>query len=282
MSKTGYIIYVDEAGDFGTRTVSPIDPRGASEWMILGAIVIRKEDESKAPAWLKSMRDAAKIFQPPSLHFRTLQDRQKTIVCAELAKLRARAFVVISNKRNMRRYSNPRAGYISAHKHWFYMWMSRLLLERVTDFCASINVRDHTPDKKIQLEFSRRKDIQRNHFTDYFTRIWIQGKDTHLTKRTINWEVFDFENVNFYDHDSRAGLQFADIVASAFYQAINTNPQGSCCADYATALKPIVCKKGIKFLDEGFSVQPHSLRQAMLTDAQKEVFRAYGFPDNRM
>ena len=282
MSQTGYIVYIDEAGDFGTRTVSPIDPNGASEWMILAAIVIRKEDESKAPAWLKSIRDTGKIIQPPSLHFRTLKDWQKAAVCAELAKLRARAFVVISNKRNMRRYSNQAASYISVHKHWFYTWMSRLLLERVTDFCASINLRDGTPDKKIQIEFSRRKDIRRNHFMDYFTRIWSQGNEVVLGKRTINWEVFDFGNVNFLDHDSRAGLQLADIVASAFYQSVNMHPHGSCCADYASALKPIVCRKNGRYLEEGFSVQPYSLEQVRLTNEQKKIFHVYGFPENRM
>jgi len=41
----GYIAYIDEAGDFGLRTVAPIDRRGASEWLIVSAVVIRATAE---------------------------------------------------------------------------------------------------------------------------------------------------------------------------------------------------------------------------------------------
>ena len=34
-SKIGYVAYIDEAGDAGLKTVRPLDPSGASEWLIL-------------------------------------------------------------------------------------------------------------------------------------------------------------------------------------------------------------------------------------------------------
>jgi Protein of unknown function (DUF3800) len=35
-----YIAYIDESGDDGLSKVQPIDPNGASEWFVLGAIVV--------------------------------------------------------------------------------------------------------------------------------------------------------------------------------------------------------------------------------------------------
>lgn len=283
MPDTGYIVYIDEAGDFGLKTVAPIDARGASEWFILSGAVVRKENEHKVPQWLKTIRDQAKNNQSVDLHFRTLSDRQKRIVCERTAQIHMRLFVVISNKRNMRRHKNQSASNISQHKHWFYWWITRLLLERVTGFCAARNKLDGTPNLKLQIEFSRRKDLKRHEFTDYFTRLWAQGNSAFLNKRQIDWSVFDSKNVHFFDHETRAGLQFADVVASAFFKAVNTHPNGTCCADYAMLLESRIHRgaNGV-MLDEGFTVWPPSLASLGLSEAQKEVFRHFGYPEHRL
>lgn len=249
----------------------------------MGAMVIRKKNESNSSAWLHDIRTKAKNTQSTDLHFRTLSDRQKKIICSHVATLEARLFVVISNKRNMRQYNNKNASYVTGHKHWFYWWMSRLLLERVTGFCAAINHKENTPNLKLQIEFSRRKDLKEHDFTGYFSKLWTQGQSAFLNKRQIDWSVFDFNSVYFYDHKTRAGLQFADIVASSFYQAVNIHPHGTCCADYAKLLKPrIHCLSGGRYLEEGFTVWPTTLANIGLTSPQKEVFRHYGFPEDRL
>jgi hypothetical protein len=282
VSDPGYIVYIDEAGDFGLRSVVPVDPTGASEWLVMGAMVVRRENELMVPSWLKTIRHEAKNNQSIDLHFRKLSDRQKRIICAGVAKLPLRLFVVVSNKQNMRQHKNPSASYVSQHKHWFYWWVSRLVLERVTDFCAAQNKIHGTPDRKLRIEFSRRRDLKRHEFTDYFTRLWLQKDAAFLNKRTINWSVFDFNEVYFYDHKSRAGLQFADVVASSFFQAVNIHPHGSCCADYAKMLEPRIHQRRAVALDEGFTVWPYSLADLSLTAAQKDVFRYYKYPEKRL
>ena len=249
----------------------------------MGAVVVRKENETNVPLWLQKIRYEAKSRQSTDLHFRKLSDRQKRVVCSETAQLHMRMFTVISNKRNMRQHKNRPASYISQHKHWFYWWITRLILERVTQFCADQNALDGTPGRRLQIEFSRRKDLKRHEFTDYFTRISMQGKSSFLNKRQIDWSIFDFQNVHFYDHETRAGLQFADILASAFYQAVNTHPHGSCCPDYGKLLQPRIHRpQGKPMLDEGFTVWPYSLIDANLTDDQKAIFRYYGYPERRL
>jgi hypothetical protein len=35
-----YVVFIDEAGDTGLKTVRPIDPVGAAEWLCLGAVLL--------------------------------------------------------------------------------------------------------------------------------------------------------------------------------------------------------------------------------------------------
>lgn len=63
----GYIAYIDEAGDPGLNRVRPIDPDGSTEWLSIGAIVIRAERESETVAWVKTIREAIRLRQKPDL-----------------------------------------------------------------------------------------------------------------------------------------------------------------------------------------------------------------------
>lgn len=280
MSAPGYIAYIDEAGDFGLRSVVPVDISGGSEWFVLGAIVVRKENERLVEQWLAEVRKLAKNTQARDLHFRALSGRQKRIVCDHLASLPVRLFVYISNKQNMRQHRNEAASKISRHKHWFYWWGVRLLLERITAFCSAQNAKAGTPKRSLQLEFSRRRDLRKSDFQNYFARLWAQGEKPYLNKRTIDWSVFDFKQVEFYDHHSRPGLQFSDVVASAFFQAVNVHPQGYCDPRFASALKPrMYAPVRRTAMDEGFIVWPHRLDRIHLTEEQKVIFRLFGFPE---
>jgi hypothetical protein len=75
-------------------------------------------------------------------------------------------------------------------------------------------------------------------------------------------------------------LQLADVVASAFYQAINRIDGATPCPDYAEALSDRVWRgaRG-EWFDEGFKVFPYPLRFPGLDDSQKRIFRFYGYPD---
>lgn len=283
MSDYGYVVYIDEAGDFGLRKVAPLDERGASEWFVMGAAVVRKENEQNVPRWLRSIREEAKNTQPIDLHFRTLNDRQKRIVCDRTANLKMRLFVVISNKQNMRGYTNRQAAQVSKHKHWFYWWCTRLLLERITTFCATRNAIENSPGRKLRMEFSRRRDLRKSDLTDYLTRIWAQGKQAHLNKRTIDWSIIDHKDIHFFDHRSRAGLQFADVVASSFFQALNTIPSGTCSPGYAKILEPRMHRiRQNQIFDEGVTVWPPSFHEIDLCQDQIDFLRFYGMPPHRM
>lgn len=202
MPSIGYIAYIDESGDFGLRNVAPVDQHGASEWLMLSAVVIRSAAESAVIEKLHELRQVAKNIQSTYLHFRTLHDRQKATICNGVAELDLRLFIVISNKQNLRRYRNDRASKVSNTRAWFYWWMWRLLLERVTEFCEQRNKLAGTPGYKVRIELSRRKDLKYAELTDYLTRLWIQDQNSTLSlpKRKPRWSVLDFKEIYAYDH----------------------------------------------------------------------------------
>jgi hypothetical protein len=47
-----FAAYIDESGDTGLDLVKkPDDPRGATEWLVLSAFVVKIEHDSKMVAW---------------------------------------------------------------------------------------------------------------------------------------------------------------------------------------------------------------------------------------
>ena len=51
-----YIVYIDEAGDTGTRAIKPLDANGATEWFVLGAVVISAVREPKTVDWVREIK----------------------------------------------------------------------------------------------------------------------------------------------------------------------------------------------------------------------------------
>src|SRR6266550_4138812 len=161
MRKVSYVAYIDESGDDGVGNVRPIDPNGATEWFVLSALVVRAEAQRET-IWVRDILKQIRLEQRRTLHFQPLDDWRRNLVCAGISELPVRCFAVISNKANMRRYQNKRAEEASglAGRTWFYWWITRLLLERVTDYCERRSLRDYGEPRVVRLEFSRRKGLR--------------------------------------------------------------------------------------------------------------------------
>jgi hypothetical protein len=84
-----------------------------------------------------------------------------------------------------------------------------------------------------------------------------------------------------HPHHSRAGLQLADIVASAFYQAVDCLGPGNWNVDAAQALSPIMAKEKGNVIDFGVALFPTPAWKAELTDDQRHIFRHYGYAFER-
>ena len=276
--EVGYIAYIDEAGDPGLKRVRPIDENGASEWLVLSAVVMKAEREPKIVDWVSGIIDGLDIHQRRDLHYRNLSPTRKRVGGEMIAQLPLRGFAVCSNKKNMRGYHNPRAAKVSSQQ-WFYNFCVRLLLERVTAFCAARTLEDYGERRIIKVEFSERGGHRYSQTAayHYYLRQQHQGGAVYLTKRVPVTDMLDWGLMAAHPHGERAGLQLADFVGSAFYQAIDTGGEGKWDIEPAKALAPIMAKENGNPKDFGVALFPSRWWEAKLSSEQQTIFRHYGY-----
>ncbi|WP_438273706.1 DUF3800 domain-containing protein [Nitrobacter sp.] len=271
-----FVVYIDESGDTGLEQIKkPDDPKGATEWLVLSAFLVRIQNDSEMVTWTRDVQEQF-ISRRADLHFNKLLPFKKTHVCAALATKLARCFVAMSNKKNIEKYKNPRLD--DDNKAWIYWFLTRLLLERVTAFCAQHVPEARKDQDKLRIIFSRRGDLTYKDFTDYLRRMYYERGAQVLGYKELDWSVIDFDEIYAHDHGDRAGLQLADVIASSFFQAVELNrgAQVECDPSYAKLLKPLMHHNGRRWY-LGFGVKPMPLLGEMnLTDPQKELFTFYG------
>ena len=285
-----YIAYIDEAGESGLASVRPDDPNGSTEWLVLGGVLIAADRETETKPWVWNAMKAART-QQKILHFAGLRhDRAKEDVCRSLAGIRARYFVVASNKKNMVGYNNPfaaaRAQLLSGRPpgwnyNWFYYWISRVLLEKMSHYALYRSMKDHGGPRIMRIEFSENQGLNYEELGFYYDLLKMHDTmDTQVRKfDAVTWDVIDREQLHAFRHENRAGLQIADVIASAFYQACDNQFTGPCNPAFARLLRRLMTVRQGKRLPAGYGVKlmPH-MRQANLTRDQALIFHEYGYP----
>jgi hypothetical protein len=273
---------VDESGDPGLRRIKPIDAIGSSEWLVVSGVVIDAKREADVRGWLSNAHAALGSKQLKDIHFAKLNDMRRTIMCRQVAALPLRCFVVASNKKNMRNYHNPRAEKVPSD-NWFYCWLTRVLLERVTDFVAAHSLQQYGEVKRVKVEYSERGGLRYSQMKAYYE--WIRPKSRagtmYLTAGDIVWETIHPHLLEVHQHQTRAGLKLADVVAGAFFQAADCVESGPCNPTYAKLLQARMArvpdKMGGQIAGYGVKLLPN-FYPAKLTAKQAEIFRFYGYP----
>lgn len=272
-----YVAYIDEAGDPGLRSVKPLAANGASEWLVLSGVVIRSENQTALPEWVGSITQRIKNHQARGLHFRNLNPANKLMACETMATFPARYFVVASNKKNMQGYENPYAAQIPSD-NWFYCWLTRVLLERVTRFVLRRSWIEYEEPRKLRIEYSARGGLRYSQMHAYYEWLKYKGRRPFLPWGRIEWEVMHPDLLKVYPHTDREGLQLADAVASAFYKACDKWDTGACDKRYALALRPRMARTAAgQISGYGVKLLP-GFKTARLDKDQQEIFREYGYP----
>lgn len=271
-----YVLYIDEAGDDGLKRVRPIDPDGASEWLCIGGVLIRQDNEDNVTEWVQGIRNRIGQTQGPVLHYRNLSDTKRLRACELLVEQSVVCFVVCSNKKNMRGHKNDRAARRGG-KQYFYNYCVRLLMERVTDLCLRDSMKRYGEARNLRVLFSQRGGHSYGQTKAYWEVLRLQdaARTTFLNKRLMRFEVLRYALVDYVPHTQNAGLQMADIVASAFYQACDTN-HGLQYVEPATLLRPKMAREAGVVADVGVVLQPAPWK-AQLTYDQQQVFEFYGY-----
>jgi hypothetical protein len=115
-------------------------------------------------------------------------------------------------------------------------------------------------------------------FNDYLWRLyWQSGTGSLiLDYKDLNWSVVDFEEILVLDHKARAGLQLADVVAGAFFQAVERNRPGDCEPQYAKLLKPRIAHGEYRtYFGHGIKTMPRPCDMGLSVE-QREIFEFYG------
>lgn len=223
-----YVAHIDEAGDLGLKRLRPDYPKGASEWFVLAGVVTSRANEMNIRSWVDEMLEATRGKQLPgqrqTLHFRDLNDNNKTYVCETLATKPVRCFVICSHKKSLATW-HPSSGLIRMNnRDWYYNSMCRYLLERITWFVSNHSKKAHGSPQQLKVVFSERNGLNTGQIGIYLDRL---KRQTHygtmvLKRGNLKWDAMDFSLLRRANHTVSAGLQLADIVASSFEDAIST------------------------------------------------------------
>lgn len=285
-----YIAYIDEAGDPGLRKVKPFHPQGSSEWLILSAVLIRGRSENSLLGWANELASSCCGPQAKEFHFRKLSDGNQTKAAKILASKPVRIFSVCSNKKNMQNWQNPFAAKktltesgIKPTYRWFYYWLSRILLEKVTDYVQRRSMKETGCSQKLKILFSERGGIRYDELGGYYDLLFEhdQAETQFVSYDKITWEVMDKTLLDAKPFNSHPGLILPDIAASAFFAACDKHDRNRAPNPVpAFHLDPRMARRtdNLDRLPAGYGVKLiPNLAQADLDDDQYRVFKHYGY-----
>lgn len=279
-----YVAFVDEAGDPGLRRIESSGVGGASEWFVLGCALFRRSTEEKLAELNVEMRKHLGITQRDFIHYKDLHTGKRNRICSFIADKPNILFAVCSHKKNMEGYNNERAARKSQDQNWFYNFIARILFERVSDFVYKDSIKTYGEAKKIKIVFASRGVQRFSTFGAYLEllRVQTRGNSLKLGRRKIVPTVLDGMLVSSETAKNSPGLQIADIVASAFFDAVNESGGKACNASFALALEPRMAferRNNLKRIaDYGLVMLPTGLAQQKISNSQKVVFQHYGYP----
>lgn len=224
------------------------------------------------------MREAVRAQARVPLHYRKLSAANQARVCRMLATKDVRIFTVASHKTNMRGHQNKRMG-TNLGRGEFYNWCLRLLLERVTHWCANRSKKDGRGTELARIVFSERVGHDYAHLTKYIDYLKMQATagTTYLSAKEVVPNVLDARLCEVRSHGTLAGLQLADIAASAFFQGMESSSPAYT-IEPAVELKKRVAKAPGSQFAAGFGLLKLPFaHQGEIPVNDRPIFEQYGY-----
>lgn len=289
-----YVAYVDEAGDPGLKNLRPDTATGSSEWFVLAGIVLAKEYELVAREWVAAMIEDTGRNQRRDLHFRDLHTGHKNFVCSTVANYPVRCFAVCSHKKSLLDWPHNPVLKEMRNQDWFYAFLSRYLLERITHFVGERSRRLTGSAQRVKVVFSERGGLNVGQMAAYYDKLENQTRfdammhDTPARKRVVlgrgnlDWETVHPLLLLRNNHKASAGLQLADVVASSFFQACDQYNTLGCNPSFARLLRPRMARApdngSGRISGYGLKVAP-GYEPTKWLPIQGQIFADFGYPD---
>ncbi|MFQ6036384.1 MAG: DUF3800 domain-containing protein [Sedimentisphaerales bacterium] len=248
-----FCAYVDESGDEGFQFRKSSNKEASSDWFVLAAFVTRKKTDTEMVKVVDQVRQEFQLHPRKHIHWKKLKHRQKVRYAQRIAALQARLIAVCVHKPSL---LEPET---FQDRYRLYFYAVRYLIERV-----SWLARDrHNPSKwggngTVQLIFSNRQGMSYNEMKDYLRLLEKQkrmGKDIR-----IEFNKIPIDTLKTQTPGRSMGLQLADAVAGAFFNAIEQDKFGNTEPRYLRTMMPILYRHNNICQGYGFKIVP---REAM-------------------
>jgi hypothetical protein len=207
--------YIDESGDEGFAFLP--GNKGSSRWFVQSATVFRA---SNGGAPVRALKAARQVLCKPAdyvLHFKNLKHPQRA---AYVDKLTAEKFLMVNILSYKPDISDPES--YQADAFLLYRYLTRLLLERVS-WIARDFYKEGDGDGTVEFTFSDRSAMS---YADLRKYVDLMREQTLGDAVGAHWAAIKTDQIKAVQHGQRAGLQFADAVASSAFQAFAIGPYG--------------------------------------------------------
>lgn len=256
-----FSVYIDESGDDGlSKFREPGGHGGASSWLVISALVLRGVHSLDSVQWRDQINGILLDRKKRELHFAELNHGQKLAATKILGEKPVRCVSVLAHK-----LSIPPNTY--KEKNQLYFYLCRYLIERVSWLCRDLRPRAPEGNGKAQITFSRRGGMSYQDFRGYLTK--LSTIDTGDVR--IHWPVIDIQSVEAQDHSRLASLQLADIVASAFSNAVEQDRYGNCEPRYAEHLLGRTYSRKGNYFSYGVKLLPELSRVPTSSDVGRFI-----------
>lgn len=205
---------------------------GQSQWLTLATLIVRSSNDKFLPAWRDEILRACPRYKKRDLHFKDLNPTYKLTACNMLAQHPIRIAAVMSNKTTIPKH--PRKD-LFLEKNMLYNFLCRYLVERIADFAKRKASKFNDGNGTVKIIFSRRGGMSYENFQDYLRKL-RKTQAAGGSGEPIDWDIIDIDAVEAMDHKNRAGLQLADVAASALSAAVEPSFHGLFDRRYAEAL----------------------------------------------
>lgn len=251
----------------------------------MAGALIPAEEEKNVGAWVGDLMALMRSHQMRDLHFQKLNPSKKALACSFLAQKRVRLFCVVSNKQNMEGHQNLNAAKVPSD-NWFYCWLTRILLERVTHDVYHASLKRYGESRRVKLEFSERGGLRYSQMKAYFEWLKIKSASGKVAQ-FVPFGDFEYSTLHpslmrVYNHAERDGLKLPDIAASALFKAVDIYQTLAIDPSFAKLLAPKMAKAPGSGLVAGYGLKllPSwtGLNDWGVKAEQREIFRFYGYP----
>jgi hypothetical protein len=289
-----YIAFIDESGDPGLTATG-------SDWFLPAAVLVRAENEPLLQGWIAEIKKPMKNQKRADLHFTKLNPPMRLRAAKMLSEYPMVGFANMSRKANMVDYRNLAAENRPARRvyrddgNWFYPpqndyfqnWMTKVLVERVTWYCARISKKEYGQPRIVRIVIGTRDGFYIDDFIDYL-------KDDQENQRTgkstlrfhPDWRVLDWGEIVEAPAAGTPGLQLADILVGSFSQAVDKRRHRGCNPEYAKQFFHRMARNAKRrHAHFGVTIWPFPLtkgRRAPLDPDQEEILRFYGFDNEAL